>query len=147
MIGALLLALLGCSSAPPEAPEPVETEPERYEHYIRYPTEIVGDRAVVILPEFYGPDLSVAGMGAGWVEEEGKRSIEVSGDCLLTLFGLTIRCRVLSATLVPVAEEPEVLIQASGDVSLAHQVKGVGSWFEHLRLLTIRNERMRMMEE
>jgi hypothetical protein len=133
------------SGGPGDSPD--EPKLEKYENYIENPTEIVGDEVTVILPDIYGDDLVVKGLSTGWTEENGKRTWEGSGECRLELRSLRIRCKELTVTLVPIDEDPEVVIQASGNVSLAQQVKGVGSWFDNLRLLMIRNERMRMMEE
>ena len=54
---------------------------------------------------------------------------------------------MLTVTLTPAGDEPEVLILATGDVSLAQKVKGTGSWFKNLSFLSIRNERMQMKEQ
>jgi len=146
----LLVALASCQSRPNITPEPrpaPEAGPklEKYQYSIENPTEIVCDEATVILPDFYADDVQLEGLGSGWLPADGKRTWEGSGDCVLRVRSLKIYCKALTVTLVPPGDDPEVLIQASGDVSLAQQVRGIGSWFEDLILLTIRNDRMRMM--
>jgi hypothetical protein len=147
----LLLVVSSCASQPnttPTARPAPEDVPklEKYQHYIENPTDIVGDEVTVILPDFYADDIELSGLGSGWMLDDGKSTWEGTGDCMLELRSLKIHCKELTVTLVPPGDEPEVLIQASGGVSLAQQVRGIGSWFENLALLTIRNDRMRMME-
>ena len=149
----LVLALVSCAGKTGTAPEATPRPPpdewpklEKYQHFIENPTDIVGDEAIVILPEFYADDIHLEGLGSGWIEEGGKSTWEGSGDCLLEVRSLRIQCRLLTVTLVTPTDEPEVLIQASGNASLAQQVRGIGSWYQDLMLLTIRNERMRFMQ-
>ncbi len=147
----LVLFFAACTAASgnsgpgdPEGDPPAEARLEKYEHYIENPTDIVGGEVIVILPDFYAGDLTLEGLGSGWVEEGGKSTWEGSGNCKLELRSLRIQCRLLTVTLTPAGDEPEVLILATGAVSLAQQVKGTGSWFQELSFLSIRNDRMRM---
>ncbi len=148
----LLLAVsASCQSKPNSTPErrPAPEEGpklEKYQHAIENPTEIVGDEVTVILPDFYADELHLEGLSSGWIAADGKSTWEGSGDCVLQVRSLVIHCKILTVTLVPPGDDPEVLIQANGNVSLAQQVRGIGSWFENLILLMIRNDRMRMME-
>ena len=77
---------------------------------------------------------------------DGKSTWEGSGDVLLEVRSLKIHCKQLTVTLVPPGDDPEVVINAVGNVSLAQQVRGIGSWFEDLSFLIINNERMRMAQ-
>lgn len=147
----LLIVVTACASNPSTTPEPRPAPEEgpklkKYQHAIENPTEITGDEVTVILPDLYADDIELTGLGSGWMLEDGTSTWEGTGDCSLAVRSLRIHCNELTVTLVPAGDEPEVMIQASGNVSFAQQVRGVGSWFENLVLLTIRNDRMQMME-
>jgi hypothetical protein len=142
----LVTACAGSShTAKPGQPDG-ERKLEKHQHYVENPTGITGDAVIVILPALYADDLEVKGLGSGWIEDGGKRTWEGSGECRLELHALRVQCRLLTVTLVPPGDELEVLIQASGTVTLAQQVKGVETFYDNLKLLTIRNDRMWMLE-
>ncbi len=93
----------------------------------------------MILPRTYEDEIEVQGLSAGWRDSGGKRVWEGTGDCRLEILALEIRARALTVTLVPVQEEPEVLIQATGNVSYRHAVKGVANMKDGLEFLMITN--------
>ena len=135
---ALLLALSACGSPriPVRTIDPDEPDVlPPHEVYLRRPTTITGDEAHVILPRTYEDEVDVSGLSAGWRDVGGKRTWEGSGDCRLEILSLVVSARALNVTLVPVAEEPEVTIQATGNVSYRHSVKGVVNMKDGLDLL------------
>lgn len=150
MRGVLFLAVLaaGCASGNGVAPEEPRgggsggSRIERHETYIRNPTRVDGDAVLVILPVGYRENVAVQGLSEGWREEGGLTTWTGAGICLLELDRLGIRARrSLKVTLKDGQEEPEVTIQASGNVSMLHSVRGVGSSVNGADFLLLVNDR------
>ena len=150
MKGVLFLAVLvaGCASSGDGSPETSrggEREAariERHETYIRNPTRVDGDAVIVILPAGYRESVTVQGLSEGWREEKGRIIWAGSGICLLELDQLGIRARrSLKVTLKEGQLEPEVTIQASGNVSMLHSVRGVGNSISGAEFLLLVNDR------
>jgi len=121
------------------AAEPVRIP--RHEHYLRNVTEIRADAVSVLLPMAYCDEVNVSGLSAGWVEEDGDRVWEGSGDARLRVLSLSVFTKGLSVRLVAEQPEPEVIISAIGAVSMANSVRGFGSYIEGVEFLLLRNDR------
>lgn len=125
----------GGAAADPESRAPWET-------YVRNPTEIRAREVTALFPARWEDDLEVSGLSSGFTENEaGWRTWKGTGDCRLSLFALKIRANRLTVTLVPGEGEPEVILQAEGNVILAHVSRGIGNLSDEIEFLHIRNDK------
>jgi hypothetical protein len=138
----LAAAAASCSGGGRREPDgPGEGPVPAYETYVKNPTEIRAEEVRAIFPAAYSEKISLTGLSDGWREEEGSRVWEGSGSCSLSLHRLKVSCRALTVTLVEEQKEPEVMIQATGDVYIGHGVRSVATYAEHLSFLLLRNDR------
>ena len=145
----VLLGLLAgaCNATPPDWTPPEGAPPEasgpipKHETFLRNPTAIRADSVRVILPASYSTKLEVSGLSDGWKSDAELRVWEGTGDCRLALLLLHIRCGELSVTLVNREQEPEVVVQARGNVDMEHVVRGVVTRSDGVTLLMLRNEK------
>lgn len=132
----------GTDGAAPEAGAGGEGALKPWETYVRNPTELRADEVTALLPARWGEDVELRGLSAGFTEnEDGWRTWRGTGDCRLALYDLKIRAKKLTVTLVPGPGEPEVILQAEGNVVLAHVSKGIGNLSEGVEFLHIRNDK------
>lgn len=153
MILSLALLLSGCTGAgapapeaPPPAPGPAGDPVAKHEWYVRHPTDLEAETVRLVLPMSMKDEIQTAGLMTGWRAEGDRLVNRGTGECTLRLRSLVVRAGELDVTLVPDGGEPEVVIQALGHASLAHSVRGVGSWYEDRSMIMIRNDRLRIAE-
>jgi hypothetical protein len=138
------LVLAAACAGTGEAPEPDDAPARvpKHETYLRHPTKITGDEVHVILPRAYEDEVEVEGLSYGWREKGGKRTWEGTGRCRLSVLSLRVEATSLTVTLVPEREEPEVMIQASGDASYRQEVRDKVNANSGLAILQITNDRL-----
>jgi hypothetical protein len=122
-------------------PDPAPAPRPPHETFLANPTRIEAESVRILLPVAYRRDLRVSGLSAGFRSDGPVETWEGTGACEFDLLALAVRCRSLHVTLCPPSGEPEVVIQAEGDVSWSHVVRGLGSEAEGLSFLMLRNDR------
>jgi len=117
-------------------------EPEiPHERFLANPTVVKARSIQAILPAVYRDEIRTKGLSAGWREMDGRRVWEGSGEVEVRLRSLVLSGPSVTVTLVSGQPEPEVLIQASGDVSFGHVWRGLRTAWEGKAFLMIRNDR------
>jgi len=120
--------------------EPKEPEVP-HERFLANPTVVRARSIQVILPAAYRDEIETEGLSAGWQELNGRRVWEGSGEVEVRLRKLVLTGPSVTVTLVEDQPEPEVMIQATGDVSFGHLSKGLSTQWEGKAFLMIRNDR------
>jgi hypothetical protein len=136
----LLVSLLLAACAGPDIPGDGAPVPA-HETYLARPTTVKAETVRLLLPASYEAEISVTGLGDGWVGDGDLRVFEAAGDCVFRLRSLAVRCRILSVTLRPAGTAPEFILQAEGKVSFAHEVNGLVDAVDGAAFLLLRNDR------
>ncbi len=136
----LLIALLLPACAGPRVPGDAPPVPA-HETFIARRTSVEAESVRILLPASYESEISLAGLGEGWVDDGDLRVWEAAGECVFRLRSLGVKCRRLSVTLRPPGLEPEFILQAEGRVSFAHEVNGIVDAVDGATFLMLRNDR------
>jgi hypothetical protein len=136
----LILAVLAAACATVETVTP-PAPPKPHETFLANPTRIEATSVRLLLPAGYRDAIRLSGLSGGWMRDGEIETWEGTGACELDLLSLSVRCRELSVTLRHPSGEPEVMIQAEGEVRWSHAVRGIGSATEGVSFLMLRNDR------